>query len=158
MFGTFQQCGRLTYVQTRPGDDQCNDENNDAKCQYDLGDCCLNEIDDTSCDECICHEDGTRHPSKFQTNTEKPEDQCDQIEYVNDGICDDITNVEECDFDGNDCCLDEIVDYFCIDCICHYLKGNVYTLLQKFVFCPKIQFYTNIAYNLFYVNKQLTKM
>ena len=29
---------------------------------FNLGDCCLPVIDSTFCSECICHEDGIRHP------------------------------------------------------------------------------------------------
>ena len=35
-----------------------------AECDYDGGDCCLAEIDDLKCDECICHQDGSRHPTR----------------------------------------------------------------------------------------------
>ena len=49
-------------------DGYCNDETNMlAECDYDGGDCCLDEIDDLKCDECICHQDGSRHPTKLCT-------------------------------------------------------------------------------------------
>ena len=42
-------------------DGYCNDETNMlAECDYDGGDCCLDEIDDLKCDECICHQDGSK--------------------------------------------------------------------------------------------------
>ena len=44
---------------------------------------------------------------------------CDQIEWVNDGVCDDATNVEICNFDGGDCCLEYILDAICDKCICY---------------------------------------
>ena len=35
--------------------------------------------------------------------------------WVNDGFCDDETNIESCQFDGGDCCLEAIVDIGCIN-------------------------------------------
>ena len=52
------------------GDDICNDNLNVEVCNYDNGDCCLSEISDDQCTECICHEDGTRHPSRTTTTEE----------------------------------------------------------------------------------------
>ena len=43
------------------GDGICDDETNVFKCGFDDGDCCLNEIVDTNCHECICHISGKRH-------------------------------------------------------------------------------------------------
>ena len=40
------------------GDGICDDETNISECDYDSGDCCLNEITTTNCHECICHENG----------------------------------------------------------------------------------------------------
>jgi hypothetical protein len=39
-------------------------------------------------------------------------------QWVSDGTCDDITNTPECDYDGDDCCLDEIDTEYCTDCLC----------------------------------------
>jgi len=116
-FNLREDCGFLQMMFI--GDDTCNDNLNIEKCHYDHGDCCLNEISDDQCTECICHEDGTRHPSRFETTTEEP-NPCPDYHYIGDGICDDSTNNEVCNFDGNDCCIDEAVDYFCSDCICHF--------------------------------------
>ncbi len=39
--------------------------------------------------------------------------------YFNgDGVCDDLTNTEECGFDGCDCCLDSSNFGSCYDCQC----------------------------------------
>ena len=40
------------------------------------------------------------------------------IEWVGDGICDDATNILECQYDGGDCCLEEPVSSACYYCIC----------------------------------------
>ena len=39
--------------------------------------------------------------------------------WIGDGLCDDKTNIEECQYDGNDCCLEEISGRFCELCFCH---------------------------------------
>ena len=39
--------------------------------------------------------------------------------WVGDGICDDLTNIFECDYDGGDCCLSDIDTSYCLECICH---------------------------------------
>ena len=39
------------------------------KIHFDPGDCCLPEIDSEYCIECICHEDGTRHPDAMPMTT-----------------------------------------------------------------------------------------
>ena len=40
------------------GDGICNDENNNADCMYDDGDCCLTEINTSNCLECACASKG----------------------------------------------------------------------------------------------------
>lgn len=45
------------------GDQVCDDLTNTLECDFDGGDCCLDSIDDSQCNECICYNDGTRHPS-----------------------------------------------------------------------------------------------
>ena len=39
--------------------------------------------------------------------------------WVGDGICDDLTNVFECDYDGGDCCLSDTDTSYCLECLCH---------------------------------------
>ena len=44
---------------------------------------------------------------------------CPQSEFKHgDGFCDDDMNNIECDFDGQDCCKENIIDYFCSKCEC----------------------------------------
>ena len=44
-------------------------------------------------------------------------------QWVGDGICDDITNNIECNYDGGDCCLSDIIlevnTNYCTECLCH---------------------------------------
>ena len=39
-------------------------------------------------------------------------------QYIADGYCDDKNNVEECQWDGGDCCLDTVLTDYCDDCAC----------------------------------------
>ncbi len=39
--------------------------------------------------------------------------------WVGDGMCDDDTNIEECQYDGGDCCLETQSWSYCNECICH---------------------------------------
>lgn len=39
-------------------------------------------------------------------------------ELSGDGLCDDKDNVEQCNYDGGDCCLIGIFTDFCLACIC----------------------------------------
>ena len=43
-------CGSPDYKQ----DGVCDDENNNAECQYDGGDCCGDNVDTSVCTECQC--------------------------------------------------------------------------------------------------------
>ena len=61
------------------GDGICDDETNLIKCGFDDGDCCLSEIVDTNCYECVCHIDGKRH--QMTTTTQMSELQIPDIQY-----------------------------------------------------------------------------
>ena len=40
------------------------------------------------------------------------------VDYADDGICDDANNIEECQWDGGDCCGDNVVTSDCSVCAC----------------------------------------
>ena len=112
------------------GDCSCEDVNNHPGCEYDggiattillfsitiklifIGDCCLPEIQSDYCIECICHEDGTRHPdasqwdtwntgsSSSQTTTEPANPDTCRDDDIGDGWCDDVYNIPGCEYDG----------------------------------------------------------
>ena len=91
------------------------------------------------CKSCICHEDGTRHPSQNSWSTSEwiewtsqdkttnslgdeqksTKSACPKENYVGDGYCDDATNIEECFYDGGDCCNKNSEYLFCNECVCH---------------------------------------
>ena len=48
----------------------------------------------------------------------------DVNQWVGDGICDDITNIIECDYDGGDCCMSDVITEFCTECLCLPINGS----------------------------------
>ena len=52
-------------------------------------------------------------------NEEKIEKVCRRHKQIGDGICDDESNVYECDFDGGDCCATNSIMDFCLQCQCY---------------------------------------
>ena len=45
---------------------------------------------------------------------------CVDPSRIGDGICDDATNNEVCEWDGGDCCGDNVNSHFCNVCRCNY--------------------------------------
>ena len=43
----------------------------------------------------------------------------DNPQWIGDGYCDDENNNDDCNFDGGDCCLDEIIADYCTECVCY---------------------------------------
>ena len=41
------------------------------------------------------------------------------LDWVGDGYCDDQTNINECNYDGGDCCLNVVNMDFCSLCLCY---------------------------------------
>ena len=93
------------------GDGYCDDFNNKAECKFDHGDCCDNTSPDgyKYCDAC--------ENCKMWGSALKPNQCIDS--WKGDTFCDDFNNKKDCDFDGNDCCLD-LPDSkkYCIECKC----------------------------------------
>ena len=81
----------------------CNDETNNAECNYDNGDCCIVNANTDHCTECACHLleicEAGYHP------------------LVGNGFCNDNTNIAKCNYDGGDCCVNVNTDY-CSECSC----------------------------------------
>ena len=51
-------------------DGYCDDVTNNAECNYDGGDCCLDPVNTQYCSECICIDDGTTDsPTSGTTST-----------------------------------------------------------------------------------------
>ncbi len=94
------------------GDGFCDDVTNNEGCNFDNGDCCQIEIIDFFCGDCKCHFQETivYKPVKA-VNELMPlhveQSHCEKPVWFNDSICDTGNNVEECLFDGGDCCLED---------------------------------------------------
>jgi hypothetical protein len=114
----------------------CNDETNNADCNYDGGDCCVVNANTSACSECVCHFLETcgagYHPlvgngfcNDYTTIAECDYDGgdcCQNLNIVADGICNDETNSLECNYDGGDCC-GPAVSCKCLSFISKYLKS-----------------------------------
>ena len=58
---------------------------------------------------------------------------CPEPDFVGDSICDDITNIFECDYDGGDCCSQDSLNLYCEACICYQVyqpDAGTYTIIQ----------------------------
>jgi len=105
-----QRCGEISWR----GDGSCDDENNNADCLYDGGDCCGAYVDTTWCSECACLD-----PAYTGTTAEATAGgDCASPYYQADGECDDENNVASCDYDGGDCCGAYVDTTWCSDCLC----------------------------------------
>ena len=95
----------------------CDDLTNVQDCDYDGGDCCLVPSLGHYCDNCTCHETLESHVT---TTLEPLNSNCASTEFqwIQDGFCDDENNNRECNFDGGDCCLEEVLQDYCSICAC----------------------------------------
>merc|ERR1712051_570902 len=89
-------CGSPSWA----NDMWCDDENNNADCNWDGGACCFNDAQgwDTYCTDCECKE-------------------CTPSGWWGDNYCDDNLNTDNCKWDGGDCCGDFNTNY-CTACEC----------------------------------------
>ena len=91
-------CDNVSLV----GNGFCNDEANNADCNYDGGECCFATANTDYCSDCACH--------LLET--------CGYHSMVENGFCDDNTNIAGC-YDGGDCCGYNINSEHCAECICY---------------------------------------
>ena len=114
------------------GDGTCDDITNIIECDYDGGDCCMSDIETQFCIECFCHSSTTITPLLCNGT----------LAWIGDGFCDDATNnqgrkrlaqkigikndaelilinISDCNYDGGDCCGDDINISYCSDCTCN---------------------------------------
>jgi len=91
-------------------DNYCDDENNNAKCGFDGGDCCGDDVNTSYCKECECLE--------FPAETTQAPGICGSPQWFGDNYCDDDNNNAGCGFDGGDCCGDNVSTAYCSECIC----------------------------------------
>ena len=120
-------CANVVVV----GNGFCNDETNNADCNYDGGDCCIVNASTNYCSVCACYLLDTclagYHPlvgngfCNDDTNIAECEydggDCCSNPNMVGDAICNDETNNIGCNYDGGDCCVNVNTD-LCSECSC----------------------------------------
>ncbi len=115
-------------------DGVCDDVNNSPQCDYDMGDCCDHHGTYTYCEICWCHLTGEYRTTTinalsinyiseklitFPTCSQSSDnDACDQ-NGLGDGICDDINDKRECEYDFDDCCDDNANFNYCYICYCY---------------------------------------
>jgi len=89
------------------GDNFCDDENNNAGCEWDGGDCCGDDVKENYCTACECLD-----PAKQCTGT------CGSPHWKGDNWCDDENNNCGCEWDGGDCCGNDVKTTYCKECEC----------------------------------------
>merc|ERR1712151_135921 len=95
------------------GDKNCDDENNNAGCDWDGGDCCGDDNKYGYCTECKC-KDCTEKDKCVKDIKGK----CGATKYVGDGFCDDGNNNAGCNWDKGDCCGSKNNYSYCKECKC----------------------------------------
>ena len=104
------------YAEIDLGDGECNLDHNIEKYDFDLGDCCLDEV------KCLV-QSNVEQPDGAYIEVECPENKCIRsnvfcnLTEIGDGICQDYNNAALCDYDGGDCCLNE-KGLSCCKCEC----------------------------------------
>ncbi len=81
---------------------------------------------------CFYKGNGTATPQKEEDGVNSTGCGADSF-MINDGVCDEATNIEKCLFDGDDCCIQDtdIDTTLCRDCICK-LHVSQSDLMRKF--------------------------
>merc|ERR1719182_1164918 len=101
------------------GDENCDDENNNCRCNWDGGDCCSKTVGGTVnkkyCKACKCLDPDNQSDANCQGF-------CKFANYKGDGNCDDENNNCGCDYDGGDCCAKSLKKpvnkKYCKQCKC----------------------------------------
>ena len=101
----------------------CDDENNNEACFFDGGDCCGPNVNTDYCTVCQCLSEGGSSGGNGGIATTTPSlttnnGGCANQAWVGDGYCDDGNNNQECNFDGGDCCGDDVNIDYCSECLC----------------------------------------
>ena len=99
----------------------CDDYLNKKQCYFDGGDCCLDDKDESICNDCTC----------IQSNLTCVQDE------LGDGICQDYNNFSACDYDLDDCCPEQFTPPLklreqndCCDCSCKH-KYYLFDMWQR---------------------------
>ena len=55
----------------------------------------------------------------FEIEYRASNEECENIDLIGNGFCNDETNNADCIFDGGDCCGSCIITDYCLECTCH---------------------------------------
>ena len=99
-------------VQQFMGDGFCDDDNNNAGCDWDGGDCCSSASSYAFCSSCQCL-DCTVAGTQSDECTDAITGYCGTLYYVGDGYCDSENNNAGCDWDSGDCCGPDVSMIYC---------------------------------------------
>ena len=110
---TTATCSDTCFQISWKGDNYCDDANNNCGCEWDGGDCCGSNVNTAYCSSCQCL-DPNADPGVDSFTTSA----CDNPSWIGDGMCDDETNKEICDWDGGDCCGSNTNTQYCSSCEC----------------------------------------
>jgi len=114
-------CGAKAYV----GDKFCDDDNNNAGCNWDKGDCCGTKNNYKFCKKCACRD--CTYEAKGDACVKAMKKGCGAPKWKGDGNCDDNNNNAGCNWDGGDCCGAKNYKYCkackCLDCT-YVKKGD----------------------------------
>ena len=139
-FNIILDCNQSDIV----GDGYCNDESNTFECNYDGGDCCGPCINTNLCTECLCFSNIPKYDidcgNYFTDSCAKCtnflcSEDCTRVNsecvpsflsnpLVGNGVCNNETNIKECNFDGGDCCKPLPNKELCSKCECCKLKHH----------------------------------
>ena len=107
------QCYDTCYKESWKGDGSCDDYNNNCGCEWDGGDCCGNDVNIDWCSDCQCLDPNANSGTDSST-TSASTNGCEFSSFINDDNCDDEANNENCEWDGGDCCGDNVKTLFCV--------------------------------------------
>ena len=70
--------------------------------------------------------------------------------WLSDGFCDDANNIEECNYDGGDCCGINVQNNFCVNCTCtgrckYALSVSNFASLNSFLSTDKLDCYSDAS-------------
>ena len=134
---SIQDCAS-SYYPAFWGDNFCDDGLNTAECEWDGGDCCGDDVIKTYCSECQCLDPVETTTTEATTpEDEATEDSCTPAQFWGDNVCNDNLNTAECEWDGGDCCGDDVIKKHCSQCQC--LDPNAMTTTTTTEILPWIK-------------------
>lgn len=98
------------------GDKTCDDNNNNAGCNWDGGDCCGPKNNYKFCKQCKCRD--CTYKGAGDGCVKVMQKGCGKPKFKGDGYCDDDNNVAGCTWDGGDCCGVKRNVQYCKQCKC----------------------------------------